>query len=412
MGAAVLSIGTEITRGEIVNTNASWLAGELTSIGFEVHEIASVDDDIERIAAMLDRLARAHEIIVATGGLGPTTDDLTAPAVARALGRGLVLHPASLEAIKRRFEAAGRTMSPSNEKQAYFPDGADVLSNPIGTAPGFAATLHGSTAFFMPGVPREAQRMFADHVAPRVAPLAPNVSFQIRLKTFGMPESVVGERLAGIEQAFPGITLGYRAHFPEIEVKVHARGGSHAEARALCERAAEQVRGRLGDVLYGEGDDTFPRVVGRAIRGRGFRLAIAESCTGGLVGTLLTQEPASDYFVADTITYANSAKTGLLGVGEEILRGHGAVSAECAAAMAEGIRRVCAVDLGLAITGIAGPSGGTPEKPVGLVYWALAHPQGTIVRDRVFRGDRNQIQKLASFAALALVREVCLASGG
>jgi nicotinamide-nucleotide amidase len=411
MGAAVLSIGTEITRGEIVNTNSSWLAGELTSIGFEVTEIATVDDDIERIVTMLDRLARTHQVVVCTGGLGPTTDDLTAPAVARAVGRELVLDLPSLEAIKRRFEAAGRIMSPSNEKQAYFPAGADVLANPIGTAPGFAVSLHGTTAYFMPGVPREAHRMFADHVAPRVAPLAPNLWFQVRLKTFGAPESIVGERLTGIEEAFAGITLGYRAHFPEIEVKVRAQGSSYADARALAERAAEQVRGRLGDVLYGEGDDTFPRVVGGAIRARGWLLAIAESCTGGLVGTLLTQEPASDYFVADTITYANSAKTGLLGVGEEILRGHGAVSPECAAAMAEGIRRVCNADLGLAITGIAGPSGGTPEKPVGLVYWALAHPEGTIVRDRIFRGDRNQIQKLASFAAMALVREFCLASG-
>jgi nicotinamide-nucleotide amidase len=168
------------------------------------------------------------------------------------------------------------------------------------------------------------------------------------------------------------------------------------------------VRARLGEVVYGEADDTFPEVVGRAVRQRGFRLAVAESCTGGLVGSLLTKEPASDYFVGGAIVYANSAKSRLLHVSEDVLRGHGAVSAEVAAAMAEGARRALEVDVALAITGVAGPSGGTPEKPVGLVYWAVAHPGGTVVRDRVFTGDRNMIQLAAAFAALALVRQVCL----
>jgi nicotinamide-nucleotide amidase len=408
MTAAIFSIGTEITRGEIINTNASWLSAELVALGFEVREVLSVDDDPGRIVAALQRLAQTNAVVISTGGLGPTTDDLTAASVAQALGVGLVRDPSSLEAIRRRFEAAGRVMSPTNVKQADFPEGAEVLPNPVGTAPGFAVTLGSCRAFFLPGVPREMKRIFADHIVPKIAKLAPQLTYQIRLKTFGMPESMVGEKLAGVEEAFPGIILGYRAHFPEIEVKVHATAGNQNDARSLAETAADEVRRRLASVLYGEGEDTFAEVVGRALRARGFRLAVAESCTGGLLGHMLTSEPASDYFVADAVTYANSAKTRLLGVSEDVLRGHGAVSAEVAAAMAEGVRRVCSVEVAVSVTGIAGPTGASPNKPVGLVYWAVAHPGGTIVRERVFNGDRQMIQKLASYAALALVRDVCL----
>jgi nicotinamide-nucleotide amidase len=408
MTAAIVSIGTEITRGEIVNTNASWLSAELTALGFEVMEVAAVDDHVGRIASALQRLCQEHSVVVATGGLGPTTDDMTAASVAQAMGVALERHEPSLEAIRRRFDAAGRTMSPSNEKQADVPAGAEVLSNPVGTAPGFAVTLGRCRAFFVPGVPREMRRLFADHIVPRIAKLAPNLTFQIRLKTFGLPESIVGEKLAGIEPDFPGIRLGYRAHFPEIEVKVHATAGSIDAARLLADAAASRVRERLGDIVYGEGEDTYAEVVGRNLRARGYRLAVAESCTGGLLGHLITREPASDYFVADAVTYANSAKTRLLGVSEDVLRGHGAVSPEVAAAMAEGVRRVCAVEVGVAITGIAGPTGASPNKPVGLVHWAVAHPNGTVVRERVFAGDRQQIQTLASYSALLLVRDVCL----
>jgi nicotinamide-nucleotide amidase len=413
MTAAILSIGTELTRGEIVNTNASWLSAELTAIGFEVPEAATIDDDPARIVATLKRLAAIHEVVVATGGLGPTTDDLTTAAVARALGVALVRDAASLGAIRQRFQAAGLVMSPSNEKQADFPQGAAVLANPIGSAPGFAVVLGACRAFFMPGVPREMKRMFADHVVLAIGGLAPRLTFQRRLKTFGMSESAVGEKLAGIEATYPGIILGYRAHFPEIEVKVHATATTQEAARALADDAASEVRRRLSDVIYGEGDDTFPQVVGGMLATRGLRLAVAESCTGGLVGHLLTSEPASEYFVADAVTYANDAKVRLLGVSEDDLRVHGAVSPVVAAAMAEGVRKRCEVDIGLSITGIAGPTGGTAEKPVGLVYWAVARAGSeTLVRSRVFRGDRRQVQMVAAFAALLLVRDALLGKHG
>ncbi|HMI88352.1 MAG TPA: competence/damage-inducible protein A [Polyangiaceae bacterium] len=412
MTAAIFSIGTELTRGEIVNTNASWLGAELTAIGFEVSETVTVDDHPARIVAALKRLGAAHQVIVATGGLGPTTDDLTSAAVAQALGVALRRDAASLEAIRQRFKAAGYVMSPSNEKQADFPEGATVLANPVGSAPGFGVELGTCRAFFMPGVPSEMKRMFADHVVPAIASLSPRLSFQRRLKTFGLPESVVGEKLAGVEAAYPGVVLGYRAHYPEIEVKVNATAATPEAARAVADDAASEVQRRLADVIYGEGDDTFPRVVGRLLASRGLRLAVAESCTGGLLGHLLTSEPASEFFFADAVTYANEAKTRLLGVSEDDLRVHGAVSPVVAAAMAEGVRKRCEVDVGVSITGIAGPSGGTPEKPVGLVYWSVAHAGETLVRHRVFRGDRRQVQMIAAFAALALVREVLLAQRG
>ena len=409
MTCAILSIGTEITRGELVNTNAAWLGSTLTELGFEVFEHASVDDDEGRIVATLQRLAKSAKVIVSTGGLGPTTDDLTTAAVAAALGVPLERHGASLDHIRRRFERLGRAMSVSNEKQADFPKGAAVLTNPIGTAPGFEVQIGEARAFFMPGVPREMKKMFDEQVTPRIRKLSPNDSHQIRFRTFGLPESVVGEKLAGIEDAHPGVIIGYRAHFPEIEVKVLARAKDKADARDRATRAATEVRSRLADVIYGEGDDTFPGVVGRALRTRGFTLAVAESCTGGLVGHLLTREAgASDYLVLDAVTYANSAKQRVLGVDEDALRGHGAVSAEVATGMAEGARRVSGADVALAITGIAGPTGGSETKPVGLVFLAVSTAKGTIVKERRFPfSDRQQIQTVAAYAGLALVHDVC-----
>jgi nicotinamide-nucleotide amidase len=405
MTCAVLSIGTELTRGELVNTNATWLSAALVELGFEVVEQAVVDDDRERIIATFERLCRSAQIVVTTGGLGPTTDDLTTEAIARACNVAIVRDSASYEAIVRRFEKIGRVMSPSNAKQADFPEGAVILPNPLGTAPGFMVEHTGARAFFMPGVPREMKRMFEEQVAPRIRSSAPQDRHQVQFRTFGLPESVVGEKLAGIEEAFPGVTIGYRAQIPEILVKVLARASDHAAAIALADRAATEVGARLGEVIFGMGDETFVGVVGRTLRTRGLTLAIAESCTGGLVGHLLTKEPgASDFLVLDAVTYANSAKRAVLGVDEDVLRGHGAVSAEVAVQMAEGARRVSGADIALAITGIAGPTGGSDEKPVGLVYFAVATDAGTRVKEQRFGGDRTWIQTLAAYAGLAMVR--------
>ena len=408
MTAAILSIGTELTRGEIVNTNAAWLSAELTAAGFAVGVIDAIPDDLEQVVTTLRTLSQAHRLIVVTGGLGPTTDDLTAAAAAKAAGVTLVRDESALLAIRRRVESRGKTMNAGHEKQADLPAGADVLTNSVGSAPGFSMPLGDTPVFFLPGVPREMRRMFTDQVLPRIRPSAPNNTFQVRLRTYGLGESLVGQALAGIEGTHAGVTLGYRVHFPEVDVKVHARGANREVARDLATRAAAEVKTRLGDVVYGEGDEAFAEMVGRAVRSRGYRLALAESCTGGLIAHMLTRYPASDYLMGGAVTYANSAKTRMLGVSEDTLRGHGAVSAEVAAEMAEGVRRVCETDVGLSVTGIAGPTGGTAEKPVGLVYWAVAHPGGTVVRNKVFQGEREEVQIAAAYAVLDLLRRIAL----
>ncbi|HTJ85312.1 MAG TPA: competence/damage-inducible protein A [Polyangiaceae bacterium] len=405
MGVAILSIGTELTRGEIVDTNSAWLAATLTEAGFEITACHTVGDDAERIVALLQRVGAEHRVVIVTGGLGPTSDDLTSLCAARAAGTELVRNDEALAAIRRRVESRGRSVTPLHEKQADIPRGAELLPNADGTAPGYSLHIGGASAFFLPGVPREMKRMFAEQVLPRLRPEAPNDSFVVRLRTFGLPESAAAQLLEGLDTA--DVTLGYRVHFPELDVKIQARASSLVEARSHAHEVAAKVRDLLGDAVYGEGDDSLPSITGRALRAKGWRLALAESCTGGLISHLLTSFPgASDFLVGAAVTYANSAKTRLLGVSEDTLRGHGAVSAEVAAEMAQGARRLCEVDVGLAVTGIAGPAGGTATKPVGLVYWAVAHPGGTVVRERVFPGDRNEIQLHAAYSALDLARRV------
>ncbi len=408
MTAAVLSIGSELTRGELINSNAAWLGEQLTALGFEVVEHATVDDDIGRIVEVVKRLSSQCRIIVSTGGLGPTTDDLTTEAVAKALGKPLVRDDASLERIQRFFTSLGRTMSPSNVKQADFPEGATVLQNDVGTAPGFRVCFGDAQLFFTPGVPREMKHLWEERIVPRIATLAVRTSAQLHLRTFGLPESQLGDLLAGIEGQFPGVTIGYRASMPEIEVKVLARAQDAQVAEALAEKAAAVVRMRLGDIVFGDRESTFPGAVGRTLRDRGLTLAVAESCTGGLVGEMLTSVPgSSEYLLLDAVVYSNSMKTSVLGVSEETLRGYGAVSEEAATAMVEGVLRISNADIGVAITGVAGPGGGSDEKPVGTVWLAVGSRGGArIARHFRLGGDRGRIRTLSAYFALRMVQRL------
>jgi nicotinamide-nucleotide amidase len=402
--AAVLSIGTELTRGEVQNSNATSLAEWLTNRGFEVTAIETVDDDEPRIVASLERLGRDHRVIVATGGLGPTTDDITTECVAHLLGLPLERDQASLDAIQLRLSRFGRPLAKSNEKQADFPRGARILANPNGTAPGFSVRVGEAEAFFMPGVPREMRPMFENEVLPAISGLVDVAFHQVRLRSYGLPESEVNDRLAGVAAEFD-VLIGYRASFPVIEVKLLARSTTTADAERRSRNAADEVRRRLGDdVVFGEGDITFAEAVGRELVVRKLQLATAESCTGGLVGQLLTARAgASDFFVGGVVAYENRIKSALLGVDAGLLETHGAVSSEVAAAMAEGVRARFEVDIALAITGIAGPGGGTESKPVGLVHYAVATRRGTSVRQLSFPGEREMIRLRAAYAALGLV---------
>ncbi len=413
MSAAVLCIGTELTRGELQNSNATWLAESLTTIGFDVLAVDCVDDDRGRIEQALTRLSLAHNVLVCTGGLGPTTDDITTECAARLAGAPLQRDAASLEAIRERLTRFGRQMAASNAKQADFPAGSRILPNPNGTAPGFELKLNRARAYFMPGVPFEMKAMFEAHVAPSLTPLLRERHFQVLLRTFGLPESEVNDRLIGIEAEL-GVTIGYRATMPEIEVKVLARAAVHETAQRQAELAAAAVRARLGEeVVFGEGKARFPDALCRLLEARGLTLGLAESCTGGLVAELITAHAgASAVFRGSAVTYANEAKIALLGVPAELVAQHGAVSAEVARAMAEGARRVFASDLALALTGIAGPDGGSPEKPVGLVHYAVAGANGTRDVRAVFSGNREQVRRRAAFAGLALVRAAVSVQSG
>ena len=402
----ILSTGDEVLTGQIVDTNAAFLADQMGSLGFEVVRHTTVGDDRAMLAAAFRQLGASADVVLCTGGLGPTVDDLTTEVTAEVLGAELRLDEAALAYMEGLWKTRGRPMPENNRKQAMIPSPAEVLQNPIGTAPGFAAKIDRAWFFFMPGVPREMKKMFAEQVVPRLEALrAEPTVFDVRvLRSFGLTESATDQALGGLEALFPGVKLGFRAHFPEIQIKLTVKGPDIEVARAQLEAAAVEVRRRVGAHLFSEGA-SMEEAVGEGLKRAHATLAAAESCTGGLVAQLVTAVPgSSEYFDRGFVTYTNQAKMDLLGVSEEILREHGAVSEPCARAMAEGARSRAGTTYAVAVTGIAGPGGGTPDKPVGLVFVALAGPEGTFVRRLRWPGQRDQVRAISAMVALDLVR--------
>jgi nicotinamide-nucleotide amidase len=402
----ILSTGDEVLTGQITDTNAAFLADALGFLGFEVARHTTVGDDRAELAATFRALGAAADVVLCTGGLGPTIDDLTTEVAAEVLGVGLRLDAPAIAHMESLWKARGRPMPENNRRQALFPETAEVLPNPIGTAPGFTVRIGRAHFYFMPGVPREMKKMYAEQVVPRLTALraAPAV-FEVRvLRSFGLAESAVDQALSGLEAQFPGVKLGFRAHFPEIQIKFTVKGPDAAAATALLDAASAEVKRRIGAAVFSEGRP-MEEVVGQALRDAKATVATAESCTGGLVAEMITRVAgSSDYFDRGFVTYANQAKMDLLGVSEDILRDHGAVSEPCARAMAEGARARARTTYALSITGIAGPGGGTPDKPVGLVYVALAAPDRTVVRKLTWPGQREQIRAISAMTALDLVR--------
>jgi nicotinamide-nucleotide amidase len=407
---AVLSTGDEVLTGQIVDSNAAELAEKMGALGFEVVRHVTVGDDRDALEATFRELAAAVDVVVCTGGLGPTVDDLTSEITAKVLGCGFKTDQKSLAFMEGLWAARGRPMPENNRKQAQIPELAEVLDNPIGTAPGFFAKLGRATFFFMPGVPREMRKMFAEQVAPRLARLRPEPAvFDVRvLRCFGLSESAVDRQLSDFGARFPSVKLGFRAHFPEIQVKLTGKGEDVAGVeRALAEASAE-VRARLGDRIFSEGPP-MEEVVGDALRKAKATLALAESCTGGLVAQMITSVAgSSDYFDRGFVVYANAAKTELLGVPESLLAEHGAVSEPVARAMAEGARARAKTTYGVSVTGIAGPGGGTAEKPVGTVWIAVAGAGGTSTQLLQWPGDRAMIRGLSAMVALDVLRRAAL----
>jgi len=419
--AEVLTIGDELLRGEIVDTNKSHLSQRLLELDIETRFHVTVADDPSDMREVFLRAAVRSDVILVSGGLGPTRDDLTIEVLAETFGRKLVLDEASLATIRAFFARFGREMAEINAKQAYFPEGAEVLPNPVGTAPGTmlevpkprgadiagGGALPTSLFFCMPGVPRELYKMMEEQVMPRIAPRRQqqSVSRAALLRTFGIGESNLDELLRGVDLE-PGVELGFRTAFPDNYVRPVARGADAAAADALLERSCRALRERLGPLCYGEGDaETLEAVTGALLRERKVRIAVAESCTGGLIGQRFTAiAGSSDYFLGGVIAYSNEAKQALLGVPAELLAEHGAVSEPVALAMAEGVRDRFGADLTVATTGISGPGGGTADKPVGLVFVALAHAGGSQAHRLLFPLDRERHRQITAQLAIDWMR--------
>jgi competence/damage-inducible protein CinA-like protein len=392
----VLTIGDELLRGDVVDTNAAWLGRRLFELGHLVAARVTVGDTVADIVRGLIEVGARADVAIVSGGLGPTEDDRTAEAAARAAQVGRTPHEPSLGRMRERFAKLGLHFTPNNERQALLPDGAEALGNDHGTAPGFALSIGGCRCYFLPGVPRELRPMFDEKVAPR---LPGEPLFARTLHVFGMGESHADHALRDLQAG--AVQIHYQTRFPENLVKLVSR-----DAAELA-RVEAEVRSRLGAAVYAADDESLAAVVGADLRARGATLGLAESCTGGLLGHLITEVPgSSDYLRGGVVAYADDAKEVLLVVPRETLLRHGAVSAQTAMAMAEGARRVFAATYGLATTGVAGPGGGSAEKPVGTFHVAVASPDGSVARHRVFPGERGRIKLLAAWSALDLLRRV------
>ena len=408
MHAVVLSIGSELVSGLRLDTHSAAISKALTGLGIDVLRHETLDDDAPAIAAAIRRAAADATLIVATGGLGPTLDDCTRQALAEAMGVPLEEHPAAVAHLHAWAAVRNRTLSPSNLVQAMLPSGADVLSNPVGTAVGIDARVGDARFFVMPGVPAEMVQMLRDEVLPRVRAMlggaAGRVTLVRSLRTFGVPESQVGEKLADLMAPGRRPHVGTAVTGGMIDIHIYATG-TPAEAAALAEADAAAVRARLGDAVFVEGDEGLEHAVAALLDRRGLTVAVAESCTGGLVAAKLVNVPGiSGRFLEGVVAYSNAAKVRSLGVPEELLAAHGAVSEPVARAMAEGVRALADAGVAASVTGIAGPGGGTPGKPVGLVWMAVADARGTVAAREIFSGDRTLIRERAAHYTLNLLR--------
>jgi len=404
----VVTIGTELLLGQIIDTNAAELGRALAGAGVEVVRHISVADRPEAIRAAVAEALDRTGFVLTTGGLGPTRDDITKREVARLFGKTLELDPAVLRALEERFRRLGRVMPAINRTQAEVPAGATVLPNPRGTAPGLWVEDRGRVVVMLPGVPSEMRGLLAEEVLPRLAQRTAGTVVRSRtVRTTGIAESALAERVGPIETEIAPLTLAYLPSTDGVELRVTAWGLRADEAESRLATVTRQLRERAGEHYYGEEGADLAAVVLDQLRARRARLVVAESCTGGLVSGRITAVPgASDVFIGAVVAYDNVVKSGMLDVLPELLETHGAVSEPVVRAMAEGVQRQFAVDAAIAVTGIAGPTGGTADKPVGTVWLAARHGSETRALKRILPGDRGEIRARAAQAALDLLRRL------
>ena len=414
MNGIIISIGDELVLGQTVNTNATWLSRELAALGITVSEHITLADDVEAIKVYLQQVGQARDVILATGGLGPTKDDLTRIALAQVLGSALRLHEPTLRQIKQFFEERGREMPDTNRIQAMIPTGCEVLENKLGTACGMQVQIGRAAAFFLPGVPQEMRDIFAGSVKNKLQQMIAfkgtnGVIMTRTLHTVGVGESDIAERLGRMMDRDRNPLINSTAAQGIVSLRINARAKNEVEALCLIEPAEREIWRRLGSSVYGVDDETLAQVVGQLLREQHKTLAVAESCTGGLLGKELTDiAGSSDYFKCGWVVYSNQAKIDMLGVDAETITQYGAVSEQVARHLAERARHLGQADYGIGITGIAGPTGASEDKPVGLVYIAVAEGDNSSVKRHVFPGDREMVRLRTVNMALNMLRKKIL----
>ena len=408
MKLEVVTIGTELLLGLTPDTNAAELGRALAAAGIEVVRHSTVGDRPEAIRAAVAEALDRTGFVITTGGLGPTRDDITKRVVAELCEKPLRLNEEVLRSLEERFRRLGRPMAASNRTQAEVPEGATVLPNPRGTAPGLWVEERGRVVVMLPGVPSEMRGLLTEEVLPRLAARASGMVVRSRtVRTTGIAESALAERVGAIEDDIAPLTLAYLPSVEGVDLRVTAWTIPEAEAERRLAATVAMLRERAAEHCYGEDGTDLASVVLEQLRSRKTRLAVAESCTGGLLGGRITAIPgSSEVFAGGIVAYDDAVKRGMLDVSAALLKPHGAVSEEVVRAMVAGALRRFGVAAGLAVTGIAGPSGGTPEKPVGTVWLAAAFGQETRALKRIFPGDRAEIRARAAQAALDLLRRL------
>ena len=414
MNAEVLTIGNEILSGRVVDTNSAFLGRRLEETGIPLEWITSAKDTKEAISQALRNALERAKVIIVTGGLGPTHDDITKNAFAEYFGRTLKLDKDILEQVRQRFAHRGLEMPEINKNQALVPEGMVVLQNDWGTAPGLYLEHNEHHIFLLPGVPREMKGIFEKRIVPILSKVSPPQIIRHRtLRTTGISESGLFERLSHIEEQDG---LAFLPQVTGVDVHITVRGEDAQVVEAKLHAIEQKIRARVGAFIYGMAEEELEEIVGRQLRALGWKIAVAESCTGGLIACRLTNiSGSSDYFDRGVTTYSNRSKMELLEISEATLTQYGAVSAETVSAMAIGVRKLAGAQVGLAVTGIAGPTGGTSEKPIGLVFVSLSTQKGTSVQQFQFTGDRLANKQRTAQAALEMVRqrllrEDCLAT--
>jgi nicotinamide-nucleotide amidase len=405
--AEIITIGTEMLLGDLVDTNTAWLSSRLATLGVGVYRHTTVGDNRDRIVGALREAAARADLVISTGGLGPTSDDLTNECLSIVAGRGMVEYPEAREHVDEMFRKFGREPTPNNYKQALFPKGTELIPNPLGTAMGALLESDGTLFATLPGVPSEMKRMFEDTLEPLIRARTDGSIVSRTLWFAGIGESALAEQVQDFLDATDP-TVAPLAGQGKVRLRITTRAATQEEAEEKIAPVEKEILSRLGDYYFGEDDETLESAVGHLLKERGDTLALAESCTGGLLAKRLTDIAGSSAYLEEgLVTYSNESKERLLGVPHELIVEHGAVSEPVARAMAEGVRKLAGTDYGLSVTGIAGPDGGTEEKPVGLVFVGLSDAEGTLVERldlSAWARSREAIRERSANRALDLLR--------